>query len=169
MWWPRAPHPPEPRLSLQHGCPVAQHPSCPQRLLQPWRCNPSYLCIGEAVWIKSYACSNSRCYSRLFWQDQRETTWTFTMAHQREGDLCALLSCSWDICCWSWKRADLPCQHAKVVAPDQNKCRAPPWKSLVWICVRERRGPEALRTFVCLFVFSNILIWINVCKPLWHL
>lgn len=55
-------------------------------------------------------------------------------------------------------------------SPNQSRCPSPPWQSLLRVCVWGRRG-EAWKRYgnICLFVFSNILMYCNVCKALWHL
>lgn len=84
-----------------------------------------------------------------------------------KGPLCPL-NCRQGGCSWSWETQPLlPTKHSTGWPSSQKKWPAPPWRFLVSTHVRGKRGLEALRKH--LFVFSNILIWINVCKALWHL
>lgn len=113
-------------------------------------------CPAPAIWGDSCSVSNSSRWCQLH---QGETTSAFNVAHQGEGDPCALLSCSQGGCSWFWETQPLvPTKHNPGWhpgrPPSQNRSPAPPWRLLISTHVRGKRGLEAPRKclFICLFV-----------------
>lgn len=144
---PRAQHPPEPQLSPKRGCPAARHLPRPPRLLQPGMRNPTLL-VTAAANLDYVDRTGEKPRKPLPWHLEgkvalvpcRAAARVFADGHGSEHTF----------------TADAP----RRGLPFQNGCPAPPWRWLVCIHVRRRRGLEALRKhlFVCLFVLSTILI-----------
>lgn len=135
-----------------HWCPGAWHLSCSSQLLQPCRRNPPpapalarlsgltpTLLVTAAADLDYLEKTGQKPYKDFPWHVKRKETSEPCRAGVRvfDGGLGRQQTLITDMVSW-WP-------------PFQNGCPAPPWRSLVWIYVKGRRGLETLRKhlFVC--------------------